>query len=338
MTEPHDPARERALGYAYGVAAYGLWGVVAVYFKSVASVSATEVLAHRVVWSFLLLSILVLRGGAARGSELRRVVDALRTRRTLLLLFCSTVLIASNWLVFIYSVSTSRLLESSLGYFMNPLVNVILGRVFLRERLSRLKQASVALAALGVTWMAVALGGLPWISLALALSFGLYGLVRKIAPVGALTGLTTETLLLLPAALAWLSWLETHGAAAFGNVSRALDVRLALSGVVTAIPLLLFAGAARRLPLATVGFLQYLSPSLQFVLAVTVYGEPIVPAKLAAFAFIWVALALFVVAITRELRAGQAPPLRDGGVHGRPKRAQGQADGDAAIAASRDAT
>ncbi len=324
--------RERKLGYAYGVAAYGLWGVVAIYFKSVASVTPTEVLAHRVVWSFVLLSVLVVRTG-----EIGPVREALRTRRTLLLLLCSTVLIASNWLVFIYSVSSNRLLESSLGYFMNPLVNVVLGRVFLHERLSRLKQASVALAALGVTWMAVALGGLPWISLALALSFGLYGLVRKIAPVGALAGLTTETLLLLPAALAWLLWLETHGAAAFGNVSRALDVRLMLSGVVTAIPLLLFAGAARRLPLATVGFLQYLSPSLQFVLAIAVYGEAIVPAKLAAFGFIWVALALFVVAITREVRGAIPSTARraPGQVQGQD---QGQADGDAAIAASRDAT
>jgi chloramphenicol-sensitive protein RarD len=202
-------------------------------------------------------------------------------------------MIAINWLVYIFSVVHNRMLESSLGYYINPLVNVFLGVLFLRERLPPLVRLAVAIAAAGVLWLGVTVGRAPWISLTVAFSFGIYGLLRKVAPVGALTGLTVETLLLLPFAAGYLIARLATGRATFLSGNSALDALLVMAGPVTAIPLLLFAAAARRLPLSTLGFLQYLSPTLQFLLAVVVYGEVFDRAKLAAFACIWTALALF---------------------------------------------
>jgi chloramphenicol-sensitive protein RarD len=283
-----DPGRERRTGLAYGLAAYGAWGVFPIYLKAVRTVPILEVLCHRVVWALAIL--LVLTG--VRG-ELRAVADALRHRRALLVLSGSTVFIALNWLVYIYSVTHDRILESSLGYYINPLISVLLGVVLLRERLEPLMKAAALLAAAGVVWLAIGLGQLPWISLVLAFSFGLYGLLRKIAPVGALIGLTVETLLLAPLAAGYLVWAEARGRATFLSGRWGIDVLLLLAGPVTAIPLLCFAAAARRLPLSTIGFMQYISPTLQFLLAVTVYGEPFDRARAGAFACIWVAVALF---------------------------------------------
>jgi len=283
-----DPGRERRTGLAYGLAAYGAWGVFPIYLKAVRTVPILEVLCHRVVWALAIL--LVLTG--VRG-ELRAVADALRHRRALLVLSGSTVFIALNWLVYIYSVTHDRILESSLGYYINPLISVLLGVVLLRERLEPLMKAAALLAAAGVVWLAIGLGQLPWISLVLAFSFGLYGLLRKIAPVGALIGLTVETLLLAPLAAGYLVWAEARGRATFLSGRWGIDVLLLLAGPVTAIPLLCFAAAARRLPLSTIGFMQYISPTLQFLLAVTVYGEPFDRARAGAFACIWAAVALF---------------------------------------------
>ena len=283
-----DPGRERRTGLAYGLAAYGAWGVFPIYLKAVRTVPILEVLCHRVVWALAIL--LVLTG--VRG-ELRAVADALRHRRALLVLSGSTVFIALNWLVYIYSVTHDRILESSLGYYINPLISVLLGVVLLRERLEPLMKAAALLAAAGVVWLAIGLGQLPWISLVLAFSFGLYGLLRKIAPVGALTGLTVETLLLAPLAAGYLVWAEARGRATFLSGRWGIDVLLLLAGPVTAIPLLCFAAAARRLPLSTIGFMQYISPTLQFLLAVTVYGGPFDRARAGAFACIWLAVALF---------------------------------------------
>ena len=283
-----DPRRERRLGLGYGLAAYGAWGVFPIYLKAVRTVPILEVLCHRVVWALVIL--LVLTG--VRG-ELRAVADALRHRRALLVLSGSTVFIALNWLVYIYSVTHDRILESSLGYYINPLISVLLGVVLLRERLEPLMKAAALLAAAGVVWLAIGLGQLPWISLVLAFSFGLYGLLRKIAPVGALIGLTVETLLLAPLAAGYLVWAGARGRATFLSGRWGIDVLLLLAGPVTAIPLLCFAAAARRLPLSTIGFMQYISPTLQFLLAVTVYGEPFDRARAGAFACIWAAVALF---------------------------------------------
>ena len=247
-----------------------------------------ELLCHRIVWAALFLALLLWQQG-----KFREIRAALGRRRTLAVLAASTVLIALNWLVYIYSVSHDRLLESSFGYYINPLVNVALGVVLLGERLAPRVRIAVAIAAAGVLWLGLHAGRLPWISLVLAFSFALYGLLRKVAPVGALIGLSVETLLLLPLAAGYLVHQLWNGEAAFLSGRPALDVLLVLGGPLTAIPLLWFAAAARRLPLSTLGFLQYLSPTLQFLLAVLVYGEVFDPAKAVAFAFIWAALALF---------------------------------------------
>src|SRR5258707_2879616 len=215
------------------------------------------------------------------------VVAALRDRRALLVLSGSTVLIAINWLVYIYSVTYSRILESSLGYYINPLVSVLLGIVLLGERLTPLMKAAVVAAAAGVTWLAVDLGQLPWISLVLAFSFGTYGLLRKIAPVGALIGLTVETLLLAPFCVAYLGWSMTHGRSGYVAGGPWIRTLLLLPGPVTAIPLLCFAAAARRLPLSTMGFLQYVSPTLQFLLAVAGYGGKLTRGPAGGVAGVW---------------------------------------------------
>lgn len=290
-----DPRSQRRLGLVYGLAAYGAWGVFPIYLKAVRAVPVVEVLSHRVVWA---LAVLLVITGVRR--ELPAVVAALRNRRALLVLSGSTVAIAINWLVYIYSVTHDRMLESSLGYYINPLVSVLLGIFLLGERLAPLTKAAALVAAVGVVWLAIDLGHLPWISLAVAFSFALYGLLRKIAPVGALIGLTVETLLLAPFAAAYLVWAVAGGRARFLSGNPSMDVLLLLAGPLTAFPLLCFAAAARRLPLSTIGFLQYVSPTLQFLLAVGLYGEPFDRARAGAFACIWVAVALFAIDSVRR--------------------------------------
>ena len=222
-----------------------------------------------------------------------QVIAAFRRRRTLAVLGATTLLIGGNWLIYIFAVTHSRMLEASLGYYINPLVNVVLGVLLLRETLAPLVRVAVGIAATGVLWLGVYFGGAPWISLLLAVSFAFYGLLRKVAPVGPLIGLTVETLLLLPLAGGYLVYLIASGEAAFLSRRPVLDLLLVLSGPATAVPLLWFAAAARRLPLSTLGFLQYLSPTLQFLLAVLLYAEPFDRGKAIAFAFIWIALAVF---------------------------------------------
>jgi chloramphenicol-sensitive protein RarD len=258
------------------------------YIKVVRAAPVLEVLCHRVVWALVFLLVLSWRQG-----ELGVLRSALRSRRTLAVLAASATLIAVNWLVYIWAVVNGRLLEASLGYYINPLVNVLLGVVILGERLERPVQIAVGIAAAGVLWLALHLGDFPWIPLVLATSFGLYGLMRKLAPVGALAGLIIETALLLPLTGGYLAWAIASGRAAFLAGDPSLDGRLLLAGPVTAVPLLCFAAAARRLPLSTLGFLQYLSPTLQFLLAVFVYGESFDRTRAVAFVFIWTAVALF---------------------------------------------
>jgi chloramphenicol-sensitive protein RarD len=282
-----DRAQQRT-GVLYGLAAFGWWGFVAGYFKAVGHVPALEVLAHRVVWSLALLGGLILARG--RGSALRALF---RDRTALLLLCCTTLLIACNWLVFIWAVTHDRLLEASLGYFINPLMNILLGFVFLRERLRRLQTAAVLLATAAVLWLALGVGTLPWVSLVLAGTFGLYGLLRKIVRADGTLGLAAETLLLLPLALGWLVWRESGTGTAFLHEGVGTALLLAASGVVSALPLIWFAEAARRLRYATVGFLQYLAPTLQFLLAVVAFGEAFTHDHAVSFGLIWCALALY---------------------------------------------
>jgi chloramphenicol-sensitive protein RarD len=292
---PEDPERSRwanpaRAGLAYGIASYGIWGLVPIYFKAVAEVPALEIVAHRVVWSVLILSVVLIV--QRRWGEARAAATDPRALRVLLL---TTILIAINWFLFIWAVAHDRVLQASLGYFINPLVNVFLGIFFLRERLSRAGAAAVLLAALGVGYLALLGGEFPWIALVLAFSFGLYGLLRKTARVGAVAGLAVETSLMVPAALVYLGWCGARGSLHFGSGSISIDVLLVLSGAVTAVPLICFTMAARLLPLSTMGFLQYLAPSGHFLLAVLVYGEPLGVHHLVTFGCIWTALAIFSV-------------------------------------------
>ncbi len=267
--------------------AFAIWGLAPLYFKAVGSVPPVEIVAHRVLWSALLLAVLL---ALWRGfGHLRR----LRTEpRLFAVLTLTAVLTGSNWLVFVWAISADRVLEASLGYFINPLVSVLLGRLFLGERLRPLQQVAVALACAGVLWRMLQVGALPWVALFLALTFGFYGLLRKRAPIDAVSGLFVETLLTLPLALAWLGWLAVHGELNFGH-GAATDWLLPLAGVLTAVPLMLFAFGAQRLPLSTIGFLQYIAPTLNFVLAVFVFREPFDNLQLIGFGLIWAALAVY---------------------------------------------
>jgi chloramphenicol-sensitive protein RarD len=285
-------------GLVLGVAAYVSWGLLPLYLKLLHTVPSLQVLSHRVVWSLLLLAVIVV--------ALRRVraIWAAARGRTLGLLCASAALIAVNWLVYIWAVQHAHVLEASLGYFINPLVNVALGVVVLGERVSRVQWVAVTIAAAGVVVLATNGGGQLWISIALALSFGFYGLVRKVAAIDALGGLTVETLLLGPVALGVIWWAGAHGQGAWGHDAR-LDTLLVLAGAVTAAPLLMFAAAARRLRYATMGLLQYLAPTLQFLQAVLLFGEPLSPVHFVTFALIWTGCALYAFDSVRAARRGK---------------------------------
>jgi len=289
---PHTVESQRSfrIGLAWGLAAYGSWGVFPIYFKAVAAVPALEVLAHRVVWSVVVLAAVL-----TVQRRWREVAAAVADLRILAVLGVTAVLIGVNWYVFIWAITTGRILQSSLGYFINPLVNVFLGVVFLGERMSRAGVAAVAMAAAGVGWLTVRGGTVPWVSLVLAFSFAFYGLLRKTARVKPVPGLAVETALLAPVALLFLAATASSGGLYFGTGSWRLDLLLVAAGLVTALPLLWFNTAAQLLPLSTLGFLQYLSPTGQFLLAVLVYGEPLTRDRLVAFACIWVALGIFTV-------------------------------------------
>jgi chloramphenicol-sensitive protein RarD len=272
----------------FGLAAYLLWGFFPLFFKWVAHVPPLEVLCHRITWSFItILPILILSGGWSR------FLTAVRQRKTVLTLGITTILISTNWLVFIIAVDHGQVLQSSFGYFINPLVSVLLGFVFLGERLRRLQKLSLAMACAGIVFLSIHLGSVPWISLVLATTFAFYGLLRKIVPADPLTGLFLETLLLLPAASGYLVYLGITGRGAFPSSSWHDNALLPLAGVVTAIPLLWFAAAARRLTLATIGFMQYITPSIHFLLAVLAFSEPFTRFHLAGFASIWAGLVIY---------------------------------------------
>ncbi len=289
--------RERRLGVLSALAAFGFWGVIPVYFKALAHVSALELLAQRTFWSVILLLVLI-----AIGRRWRALRGALAEPRVWLLLAASTSLLALNWLVFIWAITEGRVLETSLGYYINPLVNVLLGVLVLRERLNPWQALAVALAAIGVLNLTFQLGSFPWVSITLAASFGVYGLIRKTIRLNSLEGLFVETALVAPLALAYLAYLGATGTGALGAYDRTTDILLLLSGVVTALPLMAFASAARRLDYSTVGFFQYIAPSGHFLLAVFVYDEAFTGAHLITFALIWTALAIFTAQSLLTLR------------------------------------
>ncbi|MGD9179832.1 MAG: EamA family transporter RarD [Desulfobacterales bacterium] len=279
---------DTVFGVAYATSAFLIWGISPIYWKALQAVPAFEIILHRIVWSFFFLMplILVMR-------RWKDFVDALKNYRTLLILLFTALIISGNWLLYIWAVNSDKLLQASLGYYINPLVNVVLGTSFLKERLRPLQILAVLLAAAGVLLLTIYYGEFPWIALALAVSFGFYSLIRKTAPVGSLAGLTVETLLLSIPALVYLFYLDSQGAGNIFRTSLKLDLLLMGCALVTATPLLFFTLGARRLYLSTVGLLQYIAPSCMFLLAVFLFREPFVKAQVVTFAFIWTALAIY---------------------------------------------
>jgi chloramphenicol-sensitive protein RarD len=301
------PADRRA-GSLFAIAAFGFWGLTPIYYKLLPHVPPVEVLAHRVVWSVVFGALFV-----SLTSAWPAVRSALCSPPTLRALALTAALVSTNWLIYIYAVVNDQVMATSLGYYINPLVNVLLGILFLGERLGRGRAIAVALAALGTASLAFELGGLPWISLTLAFSFGFYGLIRKRLGLPALAALFVETLLVAPLALLALGWFGLQGSSSFGSDTRT-TLLLVLAGPVTLLPLLWFAEAARRLPLITVGFFQYLAPTLTFLLAVLVYGEAFTTAWAVTFVLIWSGLAVFTIdslrtreQLRRRARAGEGP-------------------------------
>ncbi len=295
-------------GLIYGVTAYGLWGLLPLYLKlAVGQTGAYELLAHRIVWSLVML--LVLMTALRLWAPLR---EALRRPGVKPLLALSTICIGCNWFFFIYGVATSQMIFTSLGYFITPLVNILFGLLFFREKLSGPRRVAVALAVIGVGCHTYAAGALPWLSLALACSFGFYGLLRKKAPISSLEGNTVETIGLLPLGLFIFFWLGRRGELSWGALGGGYDMLLIISGPATTLPLLAFSAAARRLPLSVLGMLQYLAPSLQFLQAVFLFGEKFSPLsdlndlwKLVGFLAVWAGLAIFTWDLWRSSGEGE---------------------------------
>jgi chloramphenicol-sensitive protein RarD len=277
-------------GIALGLGAYFLWGVFPIYFKLLKQVGAVQVIAHRIAWSFLLLAVFLLV-----TAQWRQFRAAAFKPRLVLIYAISALLLSVNWLTYVWGVQQGFIVETSLGYFINPLFSVFLGVIFLRERLRPLQWIPVALAAVGVVYLTAIYGHLPWIALTLAFSFGLYGLMKKMAPLSSTYGLTLETGIVFIPALAYLIFADVSGQGGFLHISRFVDVLLIISGVLTVIPLLMFASAARQVPLYLMGIMQYIAPTMQFLLGVLVYKEPFNLHQLAGFGFVWLALAIFMI-------------------------------------------
>jgi chloramphenicol-sensitive protein RarD len=292
-------------GILYATLAFFCWGLFPLYFHALGEVKPIEILAHRMLWSLLFLSIVL----TVRG-QWRWLPEVLRKPRVVASFVASAVLLTANWFVYIWAVNNGHVIDASLGYFINPLVNVLLGLLVLKEKLRRGQWIAVAIAACGVAWLTWQAGSPPYIALILGLTFGGYGLLRKTAALAALEGLSFETIMLFPLALAYVAWLTVHGENTFINTGHdSTRWLLAAAGPITAIPLLMFAAGARRIPFSVLGLLQYLSPTMQMLLGVWIFHEAFSPARLAGFAVIWAALALYVAEglwVSRRNLAGQA--------------------------------
>jgi chloramphenicol-sensitive protein RarD len=293
----HSPHRG---GFVLGLLAYALWGVLPLYFKAIAAIPAFDIVAHRVLWSLPFLALLII---LSRGWP--KVREALAQPRTIGVLVVTALLIGGNWLLYVYAVIGGHILAASFGYYLNPLANVLLGRFVLKERLNRVQWAAVAIAAAGISILAAGALGQLWISLILCVSFALYGLLRKVVPADAVTGLGIETAILFPLAIAWLGAESLASRPVMGSSTMETGLLL-LAGIVSTTPLLLFTAAARRLQYSTLGMLQFLAPTLQFLIAVF-YGEPLSRAHFIAFPAIWIALALYASALLRAPRLPQPP-------------------------------
>ncbi|HNX43755.1 MAG TPA: EamA family transporter RarD [Bacteroidales bacterium] len=283
-------------GLMLAVLCYTCWGIFPVYWKLLKEVPSDQILVHRIVWSFIFLGILLafLRN--------RQVIRYLKDIRIAGLLLMTGLLVGSNWGVYIYAVNHDRIVDTSLGYYMNPMVNVLLGVIFLKERLSRIQKLAVLFAVGGIVWLTLYVGRLPWISVYLALSFGAYGLLRKKANLESLPAVFIETMLLTPLAIGYLLFAEYQGTGAFLHGSWLISVLLIIGGPVTALPLYWFGKAATKIPLSTIGFIQYLSPTIALLIGIFVYREPFRIPYVVAFAMVWTGLALYTISILRDYR------------------------------------
>lgn len=276
-------------GILYALGAYVLWGLFPIYWKWLHHVPAIQVIGHRIGWSFILLMIVIF--ATKQWTKFRSTL----TWRVLGIYLVAGLLLSVNWLVYVWGVNTEHVVETSLGYFINPLFSVLLGMVFLKERLRALQWLPIGLAAAGVIYLTWTYGSLPWIALSLTFTFGFYGLVKKISPLGSLYGLTLETGLVFLPALGYLIYVQAVGEGAFGHTGAVSDLLLVGAGVVTTIPLLMFASAAKRIPLTMVGIMQYIAPTLQFLIGVLIYKEPFTTTSLLGFSLVWTALIIFWV-------------------------------------------
>ena len=275
-------------GVLFAICAYGIWGILPIYWKTIDLVPASQILSHRIIWSFVFLSIIILF-----KKEVSAFYLAIKSKKTLAIFSIASVLISINWLTYIWGVNAGYIVETSLGYFINPLVSVLFGVLFLKERLRSLQWIPIALAAMGVLYLTISYGALPWIALVLAFTFGLYGLIKKITPVNSLHGLSLETGILFLPALLYLLFVERQGTGLIGHTDWMVTSLLFLTGIVTALPLLLFAGAAKLINLSTLGILQYIAPTMQFLIGVVIYNEPFTQARLIGFSIIWIALLFY---------------------------------------------
>ena len=289
--ESHQEHRQ---GLLQGTLAYLIWGCFGLYFTLLAEVPADEVLAHRIVWCVLFVGLLILL-----QRKIRSTWTMITSKKTLFWLTISSLLISGNWWIYIWAVGSGQVIAASLGYFLSPLVAVLLGLIFFKEQLNGLQKISVLFAAIGVMWQIAAIGEFPWIAVSLSLLFGFYGVVRKQIAVDSVSGLLIETLIMLPIALIYLALLNTQGVDHFG----AFTWELIGAGVMTAVPLILFASAARKLPLGTVGFLNYIAPFMQFLSAVFILNEAFGIDRFISFSFIWVGLVVFSIDLFRKSRA-----------------------------------
>ena len=289
---------ERLIGMAATAGAYLLWGVLPLYWKLVDLVPPPEILAQRIAWSFFFMAVVLLSTGKLLDfwSELCEISCQLKKLSGIII---ASILISVNWLTYIWAVNSNHIIDTSLGYYINPLVSVLLGIIVLKEKLSFWQMVSFCLAMLGVLNLTFHFGAFPWIALILAITFGLYGLCKKMIHLGAITGITLETLMMTPFALLYLNYVHNNGALFFGFAHPGISALLAGAGVVTAVPLILFASGARRLPLSTMGFLQYIAPTIALLLGVFIFHEPFTTVHMVSFVFIWVALTVFSLARTR---------------------------------------
>ncbi|MBU2512707.1 EamA family transporter RarD [bacterium] len=283
-----DKNKTALIGITSAISAYLIWGLSPIYWKELHNLPALEIITHRIVWSFLLLFILILV--FKQGREFFLVI---RNPKMMMIMLVTSIVISVNWWVYIWSVNNGLIIQASLGYYINPLVNVLLGMIFLKERLRRFQLFAVILAVIGVSYLVIFYKTFPWVSLTLAFSFGFYALIRKIVVISSLVGLTIETLILSIPAVSYLLYLNSQGHGSFKEVSLQLDLMLIGAALVTALPLLLFNLAGKRLMLATLGFIQYLAPTCMFLIGIFLWGEVIVTAQIICFIFIWAALILY---------------------------------------------